>query len=84
MTVNFKKSTSSTESKPTKTSNISWFDFAYTGLAPMLIGKTMVLYFGVKYSAESGEGYGYGLAAGFVITAITFGRFLYKYRNYED
>jgi hypothetical protein len=59
-------------------------DFVISSLMPTLVGKSLVLYFGLHYSEEPGEGYGYGLIAAILLTLLMLGRFLWKYRNYED
>jgi hypothetical protein len=57
-------------------------DLIVTGLTPIFVGKTLIMYFGLGYSANPGEGYGYGLAItiGFTILMIT--RFIWKYRSH--
>lgn len=55
-----------------------------TFLVPTLFGKTMILYFGLNYSDHPGDGYGYGLVIAILFTAVMMGRFLWKYRNYEE
>lgn len=47
-------------------------------LVPMLVSKSFILYFGLKYSEYPGDGYGYGLIAAIVVTLANFGLFLYK------
>lgn len=53
-------------------------------LIPTLINKPFMLYFGLKYAANPGDGYGYGLVISVAILLFTTGRFLWKYRNEED
>jgi hypothetical protein len=53
-------------------------------LIPTLINKPFMLYFGLKYAANPGEGYGYGLFVTVLVLLFTTGRFLWKYRNEED
>lgn len=72
---------SSSAKAPTK---ISTFDLIVTFLSPMLIGKSLTVYFGARYSAEPGEGYGYVLIACILFTLSSILRFLWKYRNYND
>lgn len=60
------------------------FDFILSFLMPTLIGKSLVFYFGLNYSRYPGEGYGIGLALSLLFTLSMLGRFLWKYRNYED
>lgn len=60
------------------------FDLVFAFLCPMLIGKSLVLFFGARYSSYPGEGYGYGLALSILFTLSMIARFLWKYRHYED
>ena len=55
-----------------------------TFLCPTLLGKALVLYFGLNYSESPGEGYGYGLAFSMIFTVMMLGRFLWKFRHYDD
>lgn len=59
-------------------------DFLKVFLVPFLINKIFMLYFGLNYSANPGEGYGYGLTATVLFLFFTIGRFVWKYRNIED
>jgi hypothetical protein len=63
---------------------LSLSDILWVGLMPMIVGKTFIFYFGIKYSAYPDEGYGYGLVVAILFTLTTIGRFLWKYRNYSD
>jgi hypothetical protein len=63
---------------------LSLSDILWVGLMPMIVGKTFIFYFGIKYSAYPEEGYGYGLVVAILFTLTTIGRFLWKYRNYSD
>lgn len=65
-------------------SKIDLKDLLLASLMPTLIGKLLVVYFGLNYSAFPGEGYGYGLAASIGFTLVMAARFLWKYRNYKD
>jgi hypothetical protein len=47
----------------------------------MLVGKTLVLYFGAKYSLYPDEGYGYWFLASILFTLTGLGLFIWKYRN---
>ncbi len=60
------------------------WDFIRAVLMPTLIGKSLIMYFGLNYSEYPGEGYGYGLAASIAFTVIMLLIFIWKYRNYED
>ena len=59
-------------------------DFIIVFLFPTLINKVFMFYFGLKYSAYPGEGYGYGLIATIVFLVLSLGRFLWRYRNTPD
>jgi hypothetical protein len=59
-------------------------DFLLSFLIPTLIGKAFVLYFGLNYTNYPGEGYGYGLIVALSFTIFMIGKFLWKYRNYDD
>lgn len=53
-------------------------------LMPTLVGKTLVVYFGLNYSEFPGEGYGYGLVAAIIFTVGNLFRLVWRYRNVED
>ncbi len=53
-------------------------------LFPLLVGKSFVLYFGINYTNYPGEGYGIGLGIALAFSILMAGRFLWRYRNYED
>jgi len=59
-------------------------DMIVAFLMPTLFGKVCVLYFGIHYSRYPDEGYGWGLAAAIVFTVSMLGRFLWRYRKYEE
>ncbi|MEZ0393197.1 MAG: hypothetical protein ACAH59_13330 [Pseudobdellovibrionaceae bacterium] len=59
-------------------------DFLKVFLVPVLINKMFMLYFGLNYADQPGEGYGYGLVATILFLIFTVGRFVWKYRNIED
>lgn len=59
-------------------------DLIVAFLMPTLIGKSLILYFGLQYSNYPGEGYGYGLIATVIFTLAMAGRLIWKYRNVED
>lgn len=59
-------------------------DFVFAFVMPTVLGKCLVLYFGLLYSAREGEGYGYGLFASIAFTLAMVTRFLWKYRDYND
>lgn len=60
------------------------FDFIRSFLMPMLVGKTGVMFFGLKYSQYPDHGYGYGLLLSVLITVLSLLGLIYKYRNIED
>ncbi len=53
-------------------------------VVPLVIGKTLILYFGLHYADYPGEGYGIGLACAIGFTAFSLFRFAWKYRHYGD
>ncbi len=59
-------------------------DFIKTFLMPTLVGKTLVLYFGINYSLYPDDGYGYGLAASIAFTVFGLLALVWKYRNQEE
>lgn len=79
MTTELSKTTPPKKSPPLKLS-----DLILTFLTPTLVGKTLLIYFGLNYTDHPGEGYGYGLIIAILFTATMMGRFLWKYRNYEE
>jgi hypothetical protein len=63
---------------------MSPFDLVAAFLVPTIVGKAAILYFGANYAGHPGRGYGVGLVVAFLFTLCMIGRFLWKYRNYED
>jgi hypothetical protein len=59
-------------------------DFIRSFLMPTLVGKTLVLYFGINYSMSPDEGYGYGLAASIAFTVVGLLALIWKYRDQEE
>jgi uncharacterized membrane protein YdjX (TVP38/TMEM64 family) len=59
-------------------------DFVIALLSPMIFGKACIIYFGMNYSQYPGRGYGIGLCISILFTLTMIGRFLWKYRNYQD
>lgn len=59
-------------------------DLIVAFLCPMLVGKTLVMFFGLNYSQYPGEGYGYGLALSAAFTVFMLLRFVWKYRHYSE
>lgn len=59
-------------------------DLIITFLCPMLVGKTLIMFFGLQYSSYPEQGYGYGLALSILFTVTMLARFLWRYRNYVD
>jgi hypothetical protein len=62
--------------------NLKSFIVAF--LMPTLVGKSLVIYFGLNYSEYPGEGYGYGLVGSLTFTVIMLLRFVWKYKDVED
>ncbi len=59
-------------------------DFIKSFLMPTLVGKTLVLYFGINYSLYPDEGYGYGLVAAIAFTVFGLMALIWKYRDQEE
>jgi hypothetical protein len=59
-------------------------DFIKSFLMPTLVGKTLVLYFGINYSMYPDEGYGYGLVFSIVLTVYGLIRLAWKYKDQEE
>ena len=59
-------------------------DFAKVFLVPTLLNKAFMVYFGLKFAENPGEGYGYGLIATVLFLLATMGFFLYRYWGIED
>ena len=53
-------------------------------LLPTIVGKTLILYFGLNYSDYPGEGYGIGLVCSILFTVGMLASFVWRFRNYED
>lgn len=70
-------------SAPEKT-KFDLFDFGIVSFGPAVLSKMLLLYFGSMYSSHPGDGYGWGLIASILMTLVTVGRFLWKYRNFES
>lgn len=59
-------------------------DMFVMSLCPLMFGKLLIFYFGSNFSSNPGEGYGIGLSAAIVFTLVMAGRFVWKYRDYQD
>jgi hypothetical protein len=59
-------------------------DFFITLFSPMILGKTLIIYFGMNYTNHPGRGYGIGLAISILFTLVMIIRFLWKYRHYKS
>ena len=55
-----------------------------TFILPTLVLKSILLYFGLKYSQYPDEGYGWGLMAAIVLSLLNFGFFIWKNWNDEE
>ena len=51
---------------------------------PTLVGKTLVLYFGINYSMYPDEGYGYGLIFAIALTVVGLLKLIWKYKDTEE
>jgi hypothetical protein len=67
-----------TEQKP----NTKLFTYLRIFLIPTLVGKVLILYFGIHMALYPDRGYGYGLVASMVFLLLNFAVFLYM--NYRD
>lgn len=58
--------------------------FAYmkTFIVPTLLLKASIIYFGLNYSNDPGQGYGWGLLISVVLSLFNFALFIYK--NWND
>ena len=63
---------------------LNLFELIVAFLLPTLFGKSLILYFALNYSNYPEEGYGYGLAASIAFTLAMAGRFILKYKNYQN
>jgi hypothetical protein len=59
-------------------------DLLIAFVLPTLLGKSLIIYFGLNYSDHPDEGYGIGLVLSILFTLLMMGRFVWKFRNYED
>lgn len=85
--VSFQKKTNITHKKnnlSNETSKETLKAFIKSFLMPTLVGKSLVLYFGIQYSNYPGDGYGYGLIASLAYTFVSLVYFAYKFKDYED
>ncbi len=49
-----------------------------------MFGKLLIFYFGSNFSSNPGEGYGIGLSFAIIFTLAMAGRFIWKYRDYQE
>lgn len=61
--------------------NKKLMNYIRTFIVPTLALKAAVLYFGIQYSLNPDEGYGWGLLVSIVLTLTNFAIFLYKNWN---
>lgn len=59
-------------------------DFFIMSLCPLMFGKLLIFYFGSNFSSNPGEGYGIGLSLAVIFTLAMAGRFIWKYRDYQE
>jgi hypothetical protein len=64
--------------------NKTFKDFLKVFVMPLLVNKIFMLYFGLNYANNPGEGYGYGLTATILFLLATCVHFVWKYRHIED
>jgi hypothetical protein len=65
-------------------SNSNLKDFVKLFVGPALLNKSLIVFFGIKYSDQPDEGYGYALIAAILVFFVLIGAFLWRYRNIED
>ncbi len=58
-----------------------FFAYLKAFLVPTLLLKVAIVYFGIHYSNEPGEGYGWGLLAAIALSLFNFAVFIYKNWN---
>lgn len=56
----------------------------FVSVMPLIVLKTLMVFFGLRYSAMPGEGYGYGLAISIVLVILIFAHFVWRFRDYDD
>lgn len=59
-------------------------DFVTMLIGPSIFGKAMILYFGLMYSANPDDGWGWALLFSVLFTVLMVARFLWRNRNYVD
>lgn len=64
--------------------NMKVKDLVQAFIMPTVVGKSLILYFGLGYSEEPSRGYGIGLVLSIAFTVIMLIRFVWKYRDYEE
>ena len=67
-----------------KKDDLKLSDLIVTFLGPTLLGKSLILYFGLNLADHPDEGYGIGLICAIAFTALMIARFLWRHRNYEE
>lgn len=70
--------------QPVPKKKLKLSDLLLAFLMPTLIGKSLVIYFGLNYSNYPGEGYGYGLILSILFTVAMAARFIWRFWDYED
>ncbi len=58
--------------------------FLRTALMPMLVLKSLLLYFGIHYSNYPGEGYGWGLIGTIALSFASFSWFIWSQTRDEN
>ncbi|MGV3524001.1 MAG: hypothetical protein ACO1RX_07245 [Candidatus Sericytochromatia bacterium] len=76
--------TESVEKAAPSGSQLDMRDLFLTALTPLIIGKIGIALCGSFYAYRPGEGFGWGLVFFIGFTLVMAGRFIWRYRNYEE
>lgn len=80
----FESATEPVETKPAPGKQLDMRDLFLTALTPLIIGKAGIALCGSFYAYRPGEGFGWGLVFFICFTLVMAGRFIWRYRNYEE
>ncbi|MGE3727019.1 MAG: hypothetical protein AB7I41_15770 [Candidatus Sericytochromatia bacterium] len=72
------------EARKNSKSKLDLKDLFIMSLCPLMFGKLLIFYFGSNFSSNPGEGYGIGLSLAILFTLAMAGRFVWKYRDYQE
>lgn len=76
--------TESVEKAVSSKPSLDMRDLFLTALTPLIIGKAGIALCGSFYAYRPGEGFGWGLVFFICFTLVMAGRFIWRYRNYEE